>query len=93
MFNIVNNKEYVRGEIKMAAYIFVKLDQETSKMFYVVHLDPKGWIPQWIVNISAAEQGLVAGNVGKNIQIIKDFLQNKKQIMVNNNEESDIKQE
>jgi len=76
----------------MGAYIFVKhYDEEETRLYYVVHLDPKGWIPDWIVNISAAEQGLVAGNVKKNIQIIKDFL-NKKQQMINNNE-LDQKQE
>jgi len=73
-------KSHVRGDLKYAGYCFFK-KKETDKdcMFvYVVNLDPKGWLPSKVVDITAPEQAKVALQVRKNIGMVREALLNRK---------------
>jgi len=50
---------FVRGHINSTGYVFRPVEGDPVKTLaqYVVHVDPKGWIPTWAVNMSAADQG------------------------------------
>ena len=61
------HKERVRGHLFMAGLLFEKIDEHTSRAYYVMQLDPKGWIPHWIVNLTAPQQGY-------NIKWVRDYL-------------------
>jgi len=41
----------IRGEIFESNYIITKLDENLTRVELVYHADPKGWLPNWIVNI------------------------------------------
>merc|ERR1712129_624834 len=60
-------KERVRAHLLMAGLLFEKIDATTSRAHYVIQLDPKGWIPTWIVNLTAPQQGY-------NIKWVRDYL-------------------
>ncbi len=47
-------------------------------MIYLVHLDPKGWIPQWVVDYVAPEQAKNVLLVKKNIDFIRKTVRRKK---------------
>eukprot|EP01083_Nonionella_stella_P066150 174002_1 len=61
------NKDRVRGHLFMAGLLFEKIDNHTSRAYYIIKLDPKGWIPNWIVNLTAPTQGY-------NIKWVRDYL-------------------
>eukprot|EP01112_Ceratiomyxa_fruticulosa_P022134 TRINITY_DN8021_c0_g1_i2.p1 TRINITY_DN8021_c0_g1~~TRINITY_DN8021_c0_g1_i2.p1 ORF type:complete len:253 (-),score=61.70 TRINITY_DN8021_c0_g1_i2:127-885(-) len=53
---------FVRGVIYATGYIYKPVEGDPSKshLTYIVHVDPKGWLPVMVVNMVAADQ---AGNV------------------------------
>jgi len=52
-------KGFVRGEIQSSGYVFIPNgDGKTSKAVYMVLVDPKGWLPAWVVNLVAADQAM-----------------------------------
>jgi len=44
-----NNK--IRGILYESRYTLTPLDKETTVVELVYHADPKGWLPNWIINI------------------------------------------
>lgn len=42
-------KEFVRGNVIEAGYFVKPINNNKSKLTYVVQVDPKGWVPLWIV--------------------------------------------
>mmetsp|Transcript_74228 Transcript_74228/g.135550 ORF Transcript_74228/g.135550 Transcript_74228/m.135550 type:complete len:300 (-) Transcript_74228:58-957(-) len=60
---------WVRGEIKVSGYM-AKDDPngDGCELTYIVQVDPKGWLPTWVVNIVAADQ---ADNVTRIAQHFK----------------------
>jgi len=59
---------FVRASINTTGYIYTPLADDPSKCFvqYVVNVDPKGWLPTWIVNMAAADQG-------SNVKSLQDY--------------------
>eukprot|EP00026_Physarum_polycephalum_P013825 Phypoly_transcript_14271.p1 GENE.Phypoly_transcript_14271~~Phypoly_transcript_14271.p1 ORF type:complete len:242 (+),score=43.41 Phypoly_transcript_14271:183-908(+) len=59
---------FVRAAINNSGYVYKPLPEDPSKSFvqYVVNVDVKGWIPYWVVNMSAADQGA-------NIKRLQDY--------------------
>jgi len=45
------NKQIIRAELLETIYTLTALDNATTKVEIIFHADPKGWIPDWIVNI------------------------------------------
>lgn len=45
-------KKYVRGEITMSGYFFEGISDEETKITSIVYIDPKGWIPGFVVRAS-----------------------------------------
>ena len=41
----------IRGEIYESIYTLTKLENNLTKVELIYHADPKGWLPNWIVNI------------------------------------------
>ena len=64
---VVLNKDRVRAQLFMAGLLFERLDDNLSRAYYIIQLDPKGWIPTWIVNLTAPQQGY-------NIKWVRDYL-------------------
>lgn len=62
-------KNRVRGELLMAGLVFERLSETQSRAYYIIHLDPKGWIPHWVVNLTAP-------HAGNNIRWVRDYLPN-----------------
>eukprot|EP01115_Flamella_aegyptia_P014368 TRINITY_DN812_c0_g1_i1.p1 TRINITY_DN812_c0_g1~~TRINITY_DN812_c0_g1_i1.p1 ORF type:complete len:214 (+),score=65.86 TRINITY_DN812_c0_g1_i1:37-642(+) len=56
-------KGFVRGEIKASGYHFKPTGDNSCKATYVVQIDPKGWIPTWLVNTVATKQPLILAKV------------------------------
>jgi len=50
---------YVRASINTSGYIYKAVEGDPSKTHvqYIVNVDPKGWLPVWIVNLAASDQG------------------------------------
>eukprot|EP01113_Clastostelium_recurvatum_P034188 TRINITY_DN4607_c0_g1_i2.p1 TRINITY_DN4607_c0_g1~~TRINITY_DN4607_c0_g1_i2.p1 ORF type:complete len:244 (-),score=62.79 TRINITY_DN4607_c0_g1_i2:121-852(-) len=49
---------FVRAQMMSSGYYFKRHDSDPSlsTLYYVVHVDPKGWIPTWVINLVAADQ-------------------------------------
>lgn len=45
------NSGVVRGEIIESSYRLTSIDKNKTKIELIYHVDPKGWLPSWIVNI------------------------------------------
>lgn len=66
-----NEWKWVRSEILTSGYVARESsDGKGCELIYIVQLDPKGWLPAWVVNIVAADQ---ADNVTR---IAKHFAKN-----------------
>mmetsp|Transcript_56539 Transcript_56539/g.89791 ORF Transcript_56539/g.89791 Transcript_56539/m.89791 type:complete len:330 (-) Transcript_56539:68-1057(-) len=49
--------KFVRGEILTSGYIARdSTDGKGCELTYIVQVDPKGWLPSWVVNIVASDQ-------------------------------------
>eukprot|EP00184_Porphyridium_aerugineum_P008697 CAMPEP_0184691940 /NCGR_PEP_ID=MMETSP0313-20130426/622_1 /TAXON_ID=2792 /ORGANISM="Porphyridium aerugineum, Strain SAG 1380-2" /LENGTH=299 /DNA_ID=CAMNT_0027149723 /DNA_START=6 /DNA_END=905 /DNA_ORIENTATION=+ len=67
-----NDKKFVRGLTLGSGFLFEPINDDTSgnqngtgatssfKMSYIVQVDPKGWIPTWLVNLVCDEQSLLS---------------------------------
>jgi len=48
---------WVRGEIKVSGYMARDASDGVScELTYIVQVDPSGWLPNWVVNVVAADQ-------------------------------------
>jgi len=47
---------FVRGEIMCTGYLAQDTQDGCCNLVYIVQVDPKGWLPAWVVNICAADQ-------------------------------------
>jgi len=58
----------VRAVINDSGYVYKPLPEDPTKSLvqYVVNVDPKGWIPHWVVNATASDQGT-------NIQRLQEY--------------------
>ena len=45
------NKQIIRADLFETIYTLTAINNETTKVELIFHADPKGWIPDWIVNI------------------------------------------
>jgi len=43
--------KYIRGEIFESIYTLTKINENLTRVELSYHADPKGWLPNWIVNI------------------------------------------
>ena len=59
--------DYVRGRLQNCGYIFMK-NRESGEVraCYVLHLDPGGWLPVWVINIVAPKKGMVVNKMHDN---------------------------
>lgn len=49
-------KDYVRGEIFISGYTFEDTEDGRCKITSLNHVDPKGWIPSFVVNMAKNKQ-------------------------------------
>lgn len=45
------NSDRIRGEIYESRYILTAIEDELTRVELIYHADPKGWLPDWIINI------------------------------------------
>lgn len=45
-------KKYIRGEIIISGYYFETISDKETKITSIIHIDPKGWIPNFVVKAS-----------------------------------------
>ena len=55
-YYVAPKKGRVRGTLYMAGYVFEKIDSKKSKAYYVVQMNPNGWIPNWLANLTLPQQ-------------------------------------
>jgi len=67
----------VRGTILASGYVVEPIpgDPNSSKVYYVAQVDPRGWVPAWAVNFVAKSQ---AYNPGLIKEKIPQFLEQRK---------------
>jgi len=46
-----NDDRYIRADLFESIYTLQSLNSETTSVELVFHADPKGWLPNWIINI------------------------------------------
>eukprot|EP00033_Pygsuia_biforma_P005544 GCRY01006122.1.p1 GENE.GCRY01006122.1~~GCRY01006122.1.p1 ORF type:complete len:230 (-),score=28.62 GCRY01006122.1:56-745(-) len=57
-------RHHVRGEVHMSAFLWKELEEldengnPQSSMEFVLHMNPKGWLPISLVQLTAADQGM-----------------------------------
>ncbi len=73
-----DNTGHVRGQLKNCGYIFMqnKNNGEITGC-YVLHLDPGGWLPTYVINIVAPKKGMMVNKMHDNYDKIRDFLANR----------------
>eukprot|EP00959_Pyramimonas_sp_CCMP1952_P127285 2662273-Pyramimonas_sp.AAC.1 len=58
-----DKKGVVRGEVMVSGYYGRKIEgKNSSRVWYIVQADPKGFLPKWLVNLAAGKQ---ADNVSR----------------------------
>ncbi|RDH82647.1 MAG: hypothetical protein DIZ80_10225 [endosymbiont of Galathealinum brachiosum] len=45
------DKSMIRADLYESTYTLTVLDKETTSVELVFHADPKGWLPNWLINI------------------------------------------
>ena len=65
-YYVPHQRGRVRAEIIVAGLLFDKIDETHSRAYYICSVDAKGWIPTYLANIAATEQGY-------NIRWVKDL--------------------
>lgn len=45
-------KKYIRGEIIISGYYFETISDKETKITSIIHIDPKGWVPNFVVKAS-----------------------------------------
>mmetsp|Transcript_1889 Transcript_1889/g.1597 ORF Transcript_1889/g.1597 Transcript_1889/m.1597 type:complete len:487 (+) Transcript_1889:29-1489(+) len=76
-------KKHVRAILKYSGYLFIKDKSDTSttdscRACYIVYLDPCGWIPTWVVNLVAPDQGMVIKSMLENWPKVQPLLDARK---------------
>ena len=69
------NSNHVRGKLKNCGYLFMKnkINGQVTAC-YVLHLDPGGWLPTWVINIVAPKKGMMVNKMHNNYHKIREFL-------------------
>mmetsp|Transcript_17971 Transcript_17971/g.22637 ORF Transcript_17971/g.22637 Transcript_17971/m.22637 type:complete len:508 (+) Transcript_17971:112-1635(+) len=55
-FPLMSHLKRVRGIIQNTGYVFREIGPNKVRITYVVQVDPRGYLPPWVVNISAQSQ-------------------------------------
>ena len=72
---VEENSNHVRGQLKNCGYIFMRnKDNNEITACYVLHLDPGGWLPTWVINIVAPKKGMMVNKMHDNYDKIREFL-------------------
>ena len=45
------NEDKIRADLFETIYTLSVIDENTTAVELIYHADPKGWIPNWIINI------------------------------------------
>lgn len=64
--NFPINKGNVRGEVPLIGYLLTLVDDLNTKIVYVIHVDPKGLVPKFMINAFCEDQAMTILNI-KNI--------------------------
>ena len=70
-------KGHVRAWLAMSGAAFVKKTDKICTASYIVNLDPRGWIPSWIANLVAPEQGLIVKRIADNYPKVPIIMQQR----------------
>mmetsp|Transcript_14824 Transcript_14824/g.40683 ORF Transcript_14824/g.40683 Transcript_14824/m.40683 type:complete len:358 (-) Transcript_14824:64-1137(-) len=62
---------FVRGTVLASGYLAKSIGQNRCELTYVVQVDPKGWLPKWVVNLVAVDQT-------DNVTRIADYFKTRK---------------
>merc|ERR1712244_50986 len=70
--------------LKYSGYLFIKDKEDTDntnscRACYIVYLDPAGWIPTWVVNLVAPDQGMVIKEMVANWPKVDGILEKRKE--------------
>merc|ERR1712048_991501 len=79
-----SKKKHVRAILKYSGYVFiedksVKNPTNECRACYIVYLDPAGWIPTWVVNLVAPDQGMVIKEMVANWPKVDGILEKRKE--------------
>merc|ERR1712130_436268 len=79
-----SKKKHVRAILKYSGYVLiedksVKNPTNECRACYIVYLDPAGWIPTWVVNLVAPDQGMVIKSILENWLKISSLLEARNQ--------------
>ena len=83
-FYRTTKKKHVRAILKYSGYIFFRDKSDKSipsgscRAAYIVYLDPCGWIPTWVVNLVAPDQGMVIKSMLENWPKVQGLLNERK---------------
>lgn len=66
------DKNFVRADVQLFAWHLMPIEDEPgrTKVVYVLHVDPKGWIPTSLFNMGVQEEA-------KKVKLLKKFIENK----------------
>lgn len=45
------NESFIRADLMESSYILTALSENITQVELIYHADPKGWLPNWIINI------------------------------------------
>ena len=45
------NEDLIRAELMTSTYILSRISEQKTQVELIYHADPKGWLPNWIINI------------------------------------------
>eukprot|EP01084_Bolivina_argentea_P290715 499448_1 len=82
-FYLKPKSKHVRAILKYSGYVFMenKTNNKNNecKAAYIVYLDPCGWIPTWVVNLVAPDQGMVIKAMVENWRKVPILLNKRKE--------------
>ena len=64
---------YVTADVSLCAWHLIPVENkpEETKIIYILHVDPKGWIPTSLFNLGVQEEA-------KKVQLLRKYLEDKK---------------
>lgn len=60
----LRDKEYVRANILMSIWGFTEVSPDMTKVQRIVHVEPKGSIPVWLINATVSKHISIVENLG-----------------------------
>jgi len=61
-------KKYIRGEVLMSGYLFESISKEETQITSIIYIDPKGWIPNFVVKASKTGELSELTNIAKIVE-------------------------